>query len=164
MTLSDFQSQYEMYKEFLYLFHKWETEAWRIKEAGPRNAVTFHFPSMEMDSFSLSNWPYTDSVFSCEGFFLLSFSQYLQILCKPWFVFNLFSCPLTWKLTALCLAGTMPIYTNPCLSDSKALEFSTLSTWVLSRCFLLNPCSLSHLNTLSVTLQHPPSVPCSALT
>lgn len=113
---------------------------------------------MEMDSFSLPVWPCTDSVFSCEGFFLLSFSQCLQILCKPWFLLTFFSCSLT------CLAGTMPVYPSPRLSDSKALESLTLRTWVLSRCFNLNPHSVSHLNTLSVTLQYPSSVPYFALT
>lgn len=44
MILSDFHSQYEIYKEFLYLFHKWETKVWRIKEVGPRKCSYIPFP------------------------------------------------------------------------------------------------------------------------
>lgn len=75
-------------QRFLCLFQKWEIEAWRIKEVGPRKRSYIPLPS-HGNCFILSSiWPYADSlsflskVSRCFFFF---FSQCLRILHRPWF-------------------------------------------------------------------------------
>lgn len=153
MTLFDFHSHRDVQRIFMSISQK---RNWGLKnKRGQPKKTQLHSTSFHENWLTLSViWPYADCLFLQRLLFAF-FQSVLQILCKPWLAFAPFSCSLIWNITAVCLAGTMPAHLSPCLSDFKALESSALNIWVLSRCFHLNLCSLSLLNTLPVNLRHP---------
>ena len=148
-----------MYKELLCLFWKWETEAWKIKEVGPRKRSYIPLPSHGNCFILTLIWPYADSpsflskVSFC--FFSVSTWRYSTDID---FIYPLFSSH--WNLTALCLEGTMP--PHQWLQGPWILNVELLGPFHMLP--FLNPGSLSLLSTLPVTLQHPLSVSFSALT